>query len=242
MAEAVLVDRASVMASDLAAAVSQSGVHQVARAVLVSDEGDWRLAVVSPDVERSGRLSVARRLHAAAMESGLVGEDISRLVVLGVTDPDSAALLTEGSLGRRGTLLEEMPQYRGYLLWRSFEGRRYVAEGVRAELVAALDNAGYGTEVEVRLPMGWRVDVLVTRTGWSAAVEIAMAEAKTWKSRLRDAAGVANLSGLPMVLVLVSPARVAEELQGPQGVVPVTVVDWREAGPPGVLAALRDLH
>lgn len=230
------------MAAGLAEAISRSDVHQLARALFVSDEGDWRLAVISPDVERLGRLNVARRLHAAAIEGGFSGEDIGRLLVLGAGDPDASMLLTEGLGSRRAVPLEEMPEYRGYLLWRSPEGRRYVAEGVRSALQAALDAEGYASEPDVRLPIGWRADLQVSRHGRSGLIEVATAEVKSWKSRLRDAAGVANLSGLPTVLVLISPVRLPDDLLARQGVVPVTVVDWQESGPPGVLAALDDLQ
>lgn len=230
------------MAVGLADVISRSDVHELARAIFVNDDGDWRLAVISPDVERLGRLAVARRLHAAAIEGGLGGEEIARLLVLGTADPDAGVLLTEGVGRGHGVPLEETPEFRGYILWRSPGGRRYVAKGVQFALRTALDAEGYESQADVRLPIGWRADLQVSRQGWSGLIEIATAEAKSWKLRLRDAAGVANVSGLPTVLVLISPLRLPDELLEPQGVVPVEIVDWQESGPPGVLRALANLQ
>lgn len=239
MAEAVLVDRAAAEAEELAESISNAHVSAIARALLVSDEGEWRLAVISPDVESIGRLGVARQIHSAAVAGGLGGDDISRLVVLGAADPDSTALLMEEVGSRRGVRIEEMPDFRGYVLWRSPSARRVVVDSVRSQLESSLVGAGYTIEFDVQLPIGWRADVRVTDSSGAYLIEIASAGPKSWKSRLRDAAGVANLAAMPVVLVLVSSVRVPSDITRRYGAVPVQAVDWQHAGPNGVLSALQ---
>lgn len=239
MAEAALVDRARAQSKPLDESVAKSDLSVLARALLVSEDGDWRLAVITSDVERLGRLGVARVLHKSAVSSGLGGEEISRLVVLGESDRDSSTLLMEESDSWRGTWLEAAPEFRGYVVWRSPGARRWLAAAVQAQLLDAFTADGLHVETDFRLEIGWRADLLLSDGRVECLVEIVGASPQSWKSRLRDAAGVANISGLPVVLVIVSSVGVPGELLRPWGMIPVLLVDWNAARQAGVMDAVR---
>jgi hypothetical protein len=214
-------------------------------AVLVDDGGDWTFVVVTNAVDSVGRLEVSRRLYAAAIKNENRTDQISRLMILGPDDPGASELLSESTEPAFGVYVDSFPEARAYVIWRAPIVRRALADAVRSELVDRLVATNYSVAEHPRLEVGWRADLVVGRAGPAnpqaiALIEVVVADAKSWKSRLRDAAGMANLAGLPVVLVLVSSAPLPSDLLTRRGAIPVQVVDWTAAGPDAVLAALHD--
>lgn len=239
MAETVLVEHLTALAQPLLQLVQNAPIPQLCRALLVDNDGDWQVAIVSPDVEARGRLAVARSLYGSADVSSA---DLSRLIVLGVRDPDAVQMLSVSRFrpsGRPIALAESGLD--AYVLWVSPSWQRVVVEGVRAELAKELPGHGFVVEREVRTGYG-RPDLVVESGTSRVLVEIASADAKNFDNRLRDAAGIANLAGSPLVLVLLAAGFLPPVMMlEPQGTVPVLIVDWDVSGTGGVVGAIQSL-
>lgn len=110
---------------------------------------------------------------------------------------------------------------------------------LETEVLDELRHSGARVEIWVRDSSGWQRDVVVTWvSGPSASIEVVTTTKKNWRYRLMQAAGLANVSQAPVVVVVGAidsdPSAVPAEL----GVVPVFPVIWNSDDPSTFHAAL----
>lgn len=215
------------------------------QAVFVAPWGDWRLAAVISHLDSTGTLPIYEALDEAARREGVALESLSRLLLLDLYDPEAQRLFhadVEPLPPRRFDLtLTALPEHVGAVIKRNRAALRVFSQRrLEVEVLMALKETPYEVHLGIELEGGWRADAAVLVDRGSIPIEIAVADRKNYRSRLASAAGIANLVGLPLVLVfgLLEPDESSSLKR--HGTVPVFEVKWGSDGAPALHRAVEE--
>lgn len=217
-------------------AVRATGLLPLVEALFRDETGDWRLVVVVPDLSRISLRTVYQGVSTVLDRSGGQFWLAERLTLLGEDDPGAAALLRlpveKGSPGPMDLTLPLLPGFRGSILGGTGSRLRMSSKQLASDVRLRLDGLGLVVENDPRLSTGWRADFSV-EMGHSnrILVEVVTTDRRSVGSRLRDAAGMANIAGFPVVLVYRTREGGDKSLDSSYGLVPVLTVDWDNDGP-----------
>lgn len=244
MAEAPLVGETWRDIESLRGLLDQLSTKPLTEAVFVNDEGDWRFVAALPDVDVTGTRPIYAALDEAAEQNNVDFALLSRLVLLDAADADAQTLtyakVSPSAPPRQlDVTLPSLPGYAGAVLRRDARLERVLSgRRLEEEVLSELQAQGLNLiERGERLDIGWRADFIVyprhgdhVQSARRFIVEVVIADRRSVKTRIRDAAGMANVAGCPVILVMSSPEPGALELQASYGVVPVLTVDWERQG------------
>ena len=239
MAVSSLVDEARGDASKLAEALRRSDIAQVAQVVIVDRFGQWRLLLVTTELESEGRLNLARRLHAFLRDSDLPSGALERVELVG---PEEWHWLSAGNaswsvLSWGASSLEDESIV--FTVWVDPGFRRAFEFVVEGQIVERFTSMGYVVRHEPSFDRRLRADLEVEGAGRRVLIEIKQSNRKNQNARFRDMAGIANLTSTPVALVLLSDFPVPDELLHPQGAIPVCAVDLSATGIEGVVRTVE---
>ena len=234
MAEALLVNPEWKDVSALRELLAKQDRRPLLEAVFVDPDGDWRLVTAWPRLDITGTRPIYKALDSSVAGTKLNPKLLTQLVLLNSADPDAQILasapIADAFPPRRFDVeLPSLPTFRGAVIARDPHLERMVT-GFRLEhdVRAALTEIGVTFELEPRLPIGWGADFRVERHPMHAVlVEVKVADKRSAKSRIRDAAGLANMAACPVVLVLALTESLTDAARQ-FGLVPVFIVDWAE--------------
>jgi hypothetical protein len=221
------------------------GLAPLAEALFVNDDGDWRLVVVMADVEAKGTRPIYAALDEVAQRKQADFSLLSHLVVLDPIDHDSQAVVSSPVVQsippkRLNFTIPSLAGYQGAVLRRDprFERQRS-GRRLEAEVSDALRELGVPVQSEFRLAIGWRADFAVSvGSDRSVLIELKVTDRRSVKTRIRDSAGMANVSERPVVLVMLSADQGGIDVEERYGAIPVFPVDWERQGIAGLSEAL----
>lgn len=233
MASSTLVSSVIKRSTPIFDAVALSGVEVIAQGVSLADDGSWSAIVVTPDVELKGPLTTARRVYESL---DLTAIDVEHLSLEG-PGSERAQRITQAPIGFPQTDDEDGTTY--VAIWRAGpESPRFENQVVTA-VQLHLEQLGFQVQRKTR-DVG--ADLIASRNALTLQIEVKRAQANRLANVIRDAAGLANLSSIPTILVLITSVPIDAELLALRGLVPVRLVDWTHGGPSGLSDALRDIE
>lgn len=217
--------------------LGQHATKAITEAVFLNDEGDWRLVAALPGVNVTGTRPIYSALDEAAQQGDVDVSLLSRLVLLDASDRD-AHTLTYTRVSpttppkRFDVTLPSLPGYSGAVLRRENRIERLrSSRWLEEEVSAALELQSLHVDRAVRLDIGWRPDFVIHVGNQRQVLAEAMTvDRRTVKTRIRDAAGLANIAGCPVILIFAVPGNGDLELEESYGIVPVLLVDWERQG------------
>lgn len=213
-------------------------------AVFASDEGDWRLVAVIRDVDVTGTRPIYRELDERVQAQDVPPSLIPRLLILDLEDPDARSLVLSSvepvPVRHFAAYISALPNHRGAVIHRDSHALRSIsARRLEFEVAAALSASGLVTHLGVQLTGGARVDFVVEDpSGRAAAVDAVVADRKKIRPQVTRAAGIANLAGMPVVLVAGGFEEWGGSARTRHGVVPVFLVNWSVQDPTRLLDAI----
>jgi hypothetical protein len=221
----------------------------ISETLFLNDDGEWRLVCVVQDVDRLGTRPIYAVLDEQAQKTRAEFSLLSRLVLLDPGDEEARQLMygpTSAALPPRDfrVALASLPGYLGAnVRLKARSGVFAVARILVDEVEAVLRHMGLDFERDIHPPLGppnlWADFVVRREDAYAVLVEAKISDPKNARNRINDAAGMANLTGLPIVLVVVWRGELHFELESPIGIVPVYTIDWLKEGPDGLINALR---
>lgn len=207
------------------------------QAVFVAPWAEWRLVSVMRDLDRMGTRPVYAHLDESVRSGDIDPSLPSRVMLLDVDDPQARQIIeapAEPIPPRRFEIeVQALPELVGAVIKHDTRALHMLNQRrLETEVLDELQHSGARVEIGVRDSSGWQRDVVVIWAGGSSAsIEIVTTTKKSWRSRLIQAAGLANLTKSPVVLVVGAVDLDPDAVQAQAGVVPVFPVIWNSDDP-----------
>lgn len=218
-------------------------------ALFINDDGDWRLVVALTGIDQTGVRPVFAALDVLAREENVDVSLLPRLFFVDLYNEEAQSLrygIVERGVPKRFELSSSLlPGYSGAILKRNDrEDRNERIRRFEQEIQSSLADLEISTHAPgsfmERLPWQQPDFVIESPTGETILVEAIVTNHRNLRSRLREAAGLANISGVPLILVISFFDKGSVDLDSQFGVVPVFPIDWSEHGKEGLALAISD--
>jgi len=215
----------------LRSAVDNAPGERILEAVFVDHLADWRLVTVYAGLTSAKPIynSVHNALLATEAQLGL----LSHLVVLDVQHPDASPLLRAPISEGEGPSIavSSLPEFEGIVIARDEKrANRYMGSLLERDVERTLLEDGRKMETDRRLDVGWEPDLQVETASGYVLVDVKTVHGNNVRNRIWEAAGLANISGNPVVLVLDVRGGTTVRMEERVGVIPVFLVEWSAAG------------
>jgi hypothetical protein len=232
MVEATLVDEIWREVSALRKLIETADSRPLTEALFIDPVGSWRLVAVYADIESAGVRPIYRTLDDAAKKEQVDVGLLSQLVLLDPSDQEAQILAASSTISqdpprRFEVEIRSLPGYVGAVISRDLVSeRRATGQQLEQSVADALAQRSLSFEQQRRLSIGWRPDFVVSTAAGDFLIEAVVTGRKSLKSRLRDAAGLANVAERPVIMVAIIMDGFDLELKRSYGSVPLLIVDW----------------